>query len=80
MHQVLLKGGQASKEVVGELPDTTMVLMDGLVVNSHRLLLASNSFFHQLISSSWVAGEISTFLLPQHSVQDLLLDLSLTVC
>ena len=72
--------------------------MDG-VVRSHRLLLGSNAFLHQvicicicicicknlhlksflhkLISSSWVAGEISTFLLPQHSVQDLLLEFSL---
>ena len=34
-------------------------------------------FFHQVISSSWVAGEISTILLPQHSVSDLLLDFPL---
>ena len=76
MHQVLLKGGHASK-VVGEVPDTTMVLMDGVVVKSHRLLLASNSFLHQLIISSWLPGENSTFILPQHSVQDLLLHFSL---
>ena len=47
-NQVLLKGGQASK-VMGEAPDTTMVLMDGLVVKSHRLILASNSFLHQVV-------------------------------
>ena len=30
-----------------------------------------------MISSSWIPGEISTFLLPQHSVSDLLLDFPL---
>ena len=70
-NQVLLKAGDASK-VVSETPDTRLVLMDG-TVNSHRVILASNPFLHKLISSSWVAGEISTFIMPQHSVRDLLL-------
>ena len=76
-NKILLKGGHASK-VVHETPDTQMVLMDGLLVKSHRLILAaSNSFLHQLISSSWIPGETSTFIMPQHSVNDLLLDFSL---
>ena len=59
------------------MPDTQMVLMDGLV-KSHRLILAaSNSFLHQLICSSWIPGETSTFIMPQHSVKDLILDFSL---
>ena len=70
-NQVLLKGGDASK-VVDEVADTRMVLMDGLVVKSHRLILASNAFLHQLLCSSWLPGEISTFIMPQHSVTDLL--------
>ena len=43
-NHVLLKGSYASK-VVGEVPDTTMVLMDGQV-KSHRLVLATNPFLH----------------------------------
>ena len=77
INPVLLKGSYASK-VVGEVPDTTMVLMDGKV-KSHRLVLASNPFLHQLIKSSWIPGEISTFLMPQHSVKDLILEISLPV-
>ena len=75
-NQILLKGEHAGK-VMGEAPDTRMVLMDG-VVKSHRLILAaSNSFLRQLICSSWLPGETSTFILPQHSVKDFLLDFSL---
>ena len=59
------------------MPDTRIILKDGLVVKSHRLILSSNTFFHQLMSSSWVVGDNSTFLLPQHSVEDFLLALSL---
>ena len=70
-NQILLKGGDSSK-VVDEAPDTRMVLMDGLVVKSHRLVLSSNAFLHQLLSSSWILGEISTFIMPQHTVTDLL--------
>ena len=77
INPVLLKGSYASK-VVGEVPDTTMVLMDGQV-KSHRLVLATNPFLHQLIRSSWIPGEISTFLMPQHSVKDLILEISLPV-
>ena len=74
-NQILLKGSHASK-VVDECPDTKMVLMNGQV-KSHLLVLATNPFLHQLIKSSWVPGEISTFLMPQHSVMDMLLEFSL---
>ena len=74
-NRILLKGGHAIK-VVDDVPDATMVFMDGQV-KSHLLVLATNSFLHQLIKSSWVPGEISTFLMPQHSVMDMLLEFSL---
>ena len=74
-NQILLKGSHASK-VVDECPDTKMVLMNGQV-KSQLLVLATNSFLHQLIKSSWVPGEISTFLMPQHSVKDMLLEFSI---
>ena len=76
-NQILLKGSHAST-VVDECPDTKMVLMDGQV-KSHLLVLATNPFLHQLIKSSWIPGEISTFLMPEHSVKDLLLEISLPV-
>ena len=47
-NQILLKGGDASR-VVDEIADTRLVLMDGLVVKSHRLILASNAFLHQVL-------------------------------
>ena len=77
-NQILLKGGHA-RELVDETPDTRIILRDGLVIKSHRLILSSNSFLHQLLCSSWVAGEISTFLMPQHSLEDFLLNFSLPV-
>ena len=46
-------------------------------MKSHLLVLATNPFLHQLIKSSWVPGEISTFLMPQHSVKDMLLEFSI---
>ena len=76
-NQILLKGSHVSK-VVDECPDTKMVLMNGQV-KSHLLVLATNPFLHQLIKSSWVPGEISTILMPQHSVKDLLLEFPLPV-
>ena len=75
-NRILLKGDNARK-VVEEAPDTTIILREGLVVKTHRVLLSCNSFLHQLINSSWVAGDNSTFLMPQHSVEDLMLTLSL---
>ena len=75
-NQVLLKGGHARK-VLGEVADTRIILRDGLVVEGHRVILSSNPFLHQLVCSSWVAGENSTFLMPQHSFKDLLLNFSL---
>ena len=74
-NRILLKGGHASK-VVDDVPDATMVFMDGQV-KSHLLVLATNPFLHQLIKSSWVPGEISTILMPQHSVKDMLLEFSI---
>ena len=76
-NRILLKGGHASK-VVDDIPDATMFFMDGQV-KSHLLVLATNPFLHQLIKSSWIPGEISTFLMPEHSVKDLLLEISLPV-
>ena len=43
-----------------------------LMVDSHRLLLSSNPLFHQLIKSSFIPGELSVFLMPNHSFEDLL--------
>ena len=75
-NQVSLKGGHARK-VLGELADTRIILRNGLVVEGHQVILSSNLFLHQLVCSSWVAGENSTFLMPQHSFKDLLLNFSL---
>jgi len=52
-------------------------LRDGIVVKSHRIVLSLNSFLHQLIASSWVGGHKSTLLMPDHSVEDMLLTFSL---
>ena len=75
-NQVLLKGDDARK-VVDETADTRIILRDGVVVKSHRVVLSFNSFLYQLINSSWVGGDNSTFLMPEHSVEDLLLTFSL---
>ena len=49
-----------------------------LVLNSHRLLLAaSNPLLHKLVDSAWLLGEVFVFLMPDHSVEDLLSELSL---
>ena len=50
-----------------------MNIMTRLMVGSHRLLLSSsNPLLHQLIKSSFIPGELSVFLMPNHSYEDLL--------
>ena len=50
-----------------------IMIMLRLMVGSHRILLSSSSpLFHQLIKSSFIPGELSVFLMPQHSFEDLL--------
>ena len=81
MAEILLKAGQERgiDAVVGEVPDTVLVCRDGRV-HSHRLLLAAaGRFLRTLLERSFLAGEDSLVLLPEHSLRDLLQLLPATV-